>query len=87
MAEPRAGSGDFLVTLPFETDLVSSFDFLGCCVFEIGGSFKPGDSDPARELTELLLELETLDLEEFILTQVQFPCRNLLARSQHGGPL
>jgi hypothetical protein len=68
-AEPRAGSGDFLVALPLETDLVSSFDFLNCCAFEIGGSFSPGDSEPARELIELLLEFEMLDLEEFILTE------------------
>ncbi len=79
MGEPRAGSGDFLATLPFETARVSSLDLLACSVFEIGGSFKPGDSEPARELIELLLEFEMLDLEEFILTNFQLPFKNLAA--------
>jgi hypothetical protein len=65
---PRVGSGDFPQEWPWDPESVeSSFSFPNC-VFEIGGSFRPSDSEVS---IAFFLEFEANGPDEFIQSEIE----------------
>jgi hypothetical protein len=67
----RVGSGDFPQEWPWDPESVleSSFSFPDC-VFEIGGSFRPSDSEVSK-CPAFFLEFEANGPDEFIRSEIE----------------